>query len=314
MKKPPTRPSANARGSATCCGGSLTGPRSGRLRLSEWVLVAFFAYVALLTRWFRDRPRLGYAPLVFLLVICSLLFLLARAEQKKQLSRTISITRDWLPIPLTLAAFREMGLFVPAHFQPHFENSWIHLDHLLLHDWHLGRAIETIGAVIPFFLESCYFFVYGLAAFCVTVLWFKTARKGIDRFFVIYLVGTLTAYALFPFFPSQPPRFLFPAADPPNFTNWVRHLNIYLLDRTSIHSGVFPSAHVSSAFSAAFAMFLLLPNQKSYGIGVLTYAICVSIATIYGRYHYAADVLAGFAVSLVAGGLCLVRRVWKADC
>jgi membrane-associated phospholipid phosphatase len=30
------------------------------------------------------------------------------------------------------------------------------------------------------------------------------------------------------------------------------------------------------------------------------YAALVSIATVYGRYHYGADVAAGFAVSLLA--------------
>ena len=36
------------------------------------------------------------------------------------------------------------------------------------------------------------------------------------------------------------------------------------------------------------------------GWAMLAYAISVSIATVYGRYHYAADAVAGFVVSLVA--------------
>jgi len=37
---------------------------------------------------------------------------------------------------------------------------------------------------------------------------------------------------------------------------------------------------------------------------LLLYSVSVAIATVYGRYHYAADALAGFGVS-VAAGLCL---------
>jgi membrane-associated phospholipid phosphatase len=48
-------------------------------------------------------------------------------------------------------------------------------------------------------------------------------------------------------------------------------------------------------------MFLLLPERKRYGCGLLLYAISVSLATVYGRYHYAVDAIAGFAVSLTAG-------------
>ncbi|MBV9612994.1 MAG: hypothetical protein JO091_11005 [Acidobacteriaceae bacterium] len=38
------------------------------------------------------------------------------------------------------------------------------------------------------------------------------------------------------------------------------------------------------------------------------YAISVSVAAIYGRYHYTADVVGGFGVSLVAAALCIARR------
>ena len=38
------------------------------------------------------------------------------------------------------------------------------------------------------------------------------------------------------------------------------------------------------------------------------YAISVSIATVYGRYHYVADVLAGFAVSLIALGVAFSMK------
>ena len=33
---------------------------------------------------------------------------------------------------------------------------------------------------------------------------------------------------------------------------------------------------------------------------MLVYAVSVAIGTIYGRYHYAVDAIAGFAVSLAA--------------
>jgi membrane-associated phospholipid phosphatase len=124
----------------------------------------------------------------------------------------------------------------------------------------------------------------------------------------IYLTGTLVAYALFPYFPSQPPRLAFPNLDMPTVSTWARSLNLYILRKATIHSGVFPSAHVSSVFSAAWGMLGVLPRRKIYGWALVCYAISVSIATVYGRYHYAADVFAGFGVSLLAGAVSLVFR------
>ncbi len=270
-----------------------------QFRTSEWVLISFFSYIAVVSPWFPDRPNLKYQPVFVLLAVFALISLLARLERTRA-ARAIGIIRDWLPIFLTLAAFREMELFLPPSFEHRYEDEWIKWDQVFLDRWQVRSAIESVGSAIPLYLELCYFLVYGVAAYCVGLLYAQKRRDCVDRFFTIYLVGTLCAYALFPYFPSQPPRFVFPEIDSPGVTTWVRVLNLYILSKGTIHVGVFPSAHVSSAFSAAWAMFLLLPKRKIFGWAFLFYAISVSIATIYGRYHYAADVLAGFAVSLLA--------------
>lgn len=277
------------------------------IRPSEWVLIGFFAYVAFVSPFFPDRPHLNNQPLVLLCVIFALLSVLAQAE-KTSASHFASLVRDWLPIVLTLTAFREMELFLPRHFDNRYEAIWIRQDRVFLDVWHARAMIESLGRVLPLYLEVCYLLVYGLAAYCLAVLYLRGQRWAVDRFLTIYLVGTLTAYALFPYFPTQPPRLVFPGVDNPAFTSWARQLNLFLLSKTTIHVGVFPSAHVSSAFSAAWAMFLLIPERKAFGWGLLLYAVSVSIATIYGRYHYSADVLAGFAVSLIAAALCLLFR------
>ena len=277
------------------------------LRVSEWVLIGFFTYIALISPLFPDRPHLKYQPGAVLVSIFVLLIVLARVEQTR-FARLIGMIRDWLPMLLTLIAFREMELFLPPQFEHRYEAVWVRQDHLLLATWHCGRAIESLGRLIPFYLELCYLFVYGLAAYCIGALYAQKRRESIDRFLTIYLVGTLAAYALFPYFPSEPPRVVFAAMDNPGVTTWARQLNLYILSKATIHVGVFPSAHVSSAFSAAWGMFLVGPKRKAVGWCLLVYAISVSVATIYGRYHYSADVLAGFGVSLIAGALCLLWR------
>jgi membrane-associated phospholipid phosphatase len=57
---------------------------------------------------------------------------------------------------------------------------------------------------------------------------------------------------------------------------------------------------VSSAFSAAWGLLRFLPEYRWAGWTMLSYAIIVWIATVYGRYHFAVDGLGGLAVSLIA--------------
>ena len=88
--------------------------------------------------------------------------------------------------------------------------------------------------------------------------------------------------------------------DLPRVTTALRRLNLTILGGVGIHSSVFPSAHVSSAFSGAWGLFVFLRERRWVGRGMLLYAVSVSVATVYGRYHYAVDALAGFAISLPA--------------
>jgi membrane-associated phospholipid phosphatase len=277
-----------------------------RLRPPEWVLIGFFSYIALLAVFFPERPHLHYQPLLLLAAVC-LLYAIVGALEVRRAARAIEIARDWLPLLLTLAAFQEMEFFLPKSFDYHWEKIWIGWDRLVLHDWQVRSAIERFGKVLPFYFEICYLLVYGLSSFCVGMVE-RDGHRAVDRFWVVYLTGTLGAYALFPYFPSQPPRYVFPAMEAPQVMTWARHFNLFLLSRATIHVGVFPSAHVSSAFSAAWAMFLIKPKHKILGWGLLLYAVSVSVATVYGRYHYVSDVAAGFAVSLAGAAVCLVLR------
>jgi membrane-associated phospholipid phosphatase len=270
-----------------------------RLRASEWIFVAFFTYIAVVSHWFPNRPNLHHQPLVILVLVTGGLVAVALLEQGRS-AKPVSYLRDFLPPVVTLLAFREMEYFLPFSFDNHLETVWIVWDRLLLDSWHLRVAIESLGWLIPSYLELCYLLVYGLPFYCVAILYWTNRRARVDCFFVIYLVGTLVAYSLFPFFPSRPPRLVFPNLDQPAVHTVLRRINLDILSAATIHVGVFPSAHVSSAFSAVWGMFLALPRRKAFAWTLLIYAISVSIATIYGRYHYAADVAAGFAVSLVA--------------
>jgi len=271
-----------------------------RLRASEWVLVAFFAYIALISPFFPERPNLGAQPFFILAAVFVLLWLVARFR--------LEVLRDFLPLGLTLLAFREMEFFLPRQYNLHFEMLWIRWDRLLLDSWNLRGIIEAADKLIPAYLELSYLLVYGLPFYCVGALYSTGHRKSCDRFLVIYLIGTLSAYALFPYFPSQPPRIAFPGLDVPAVNTVLRRFNLAILHAATIHVGVFPSAHVSSAFAAAWAMFLVLPRRKLFGWVLVVYAISVSLATIYGRYHYAADVVAGVGISLVAGLAALLIK------
>jgi len=275
------------------------------LRSSEWLLIGYFGYVAAIIRAFPLDPQVKWLALAVFVLVASQLVVFAVAESFGS-QEFFSIARDWIPLALTLIAYREMDWFAPLPRNNDLELHWLEWDRRLLYDAGLQRAIEWLGAWLPGYLELCYLLVYAVGVFSVAVLYAQRRRELVNRLLVMYLAGTLLAYALFPYFPSDPPRTLFGGSDMPNIVTPLRQFNLWIVSGYGIHSSVFPSAHVSSAFSAAWGLLWLLPDKKRFGLLMLAYAVSVAVATVYGRYHYAADATAGFGVSVIAALMILL--------
>ena len=257
-----------------------------RLRSSEWLLLAYFVYVALISPFFISPWR----PSIAAVAVAVLILRLARSE---------SWFRDLAPLLLMLFAFREMDWFTPPLRDHRLEQTWIVWDRMLLDHHGLRATIESAGSLLPVFFELCYLLVYTVGFVAVWALLAHRRRDQLNKFWLIYLAGSLGAYALFPYFPSEPPRIVFAGIDLPGSVTVLRRFNLWILGNFSIHSSVFPSAHVSSAFSAAWGLLATLPERRWIGWAMAAYGVCVAIATVYGRYHYAVDVAAGAALSFI---------------
>jgi len=272
---------------------------TGLLRRSEWILIAYFTYTVVLAQFLRVHPSIPRLVFVLNLTVITGFVLLAYADSLRS-RRFLSAIRDWYPYPLMLLAYREMGWLAPLERTYELERAWVVWDRMLLNAWGLREAIEFFGPLLPAILELAYALVYVIPAFAISMLYGYGHRERVDRFLVPFLLGILVPYSLFPCFPSEPPRTVFPGQDFPSVNTIFRRLNWWMLADYGIHTSVFPSAHVSGAFSAAFALIRLLPGQKWVGRLLLVMAVLIATAVVYGRYHYAVDALAGFAASLLA--------------
>ncbi len=271
------------------------------LRRSETVLLAYFVYATIVGFCLPIASETAIFTAGVNLTLLTAYLLVGYAEQRRPGS-ALAALRDWAPVALVLLAYREMGWFAPAEHTYELEQGWIVWDRLLLNEWGFRAAVESWGRLLPSILEISYALVYAVGPFSVGVLYFYGKRDAVDRFLVTYLLGALLSYSLFPYFPSEPPRAVFPGEDAA-LDNVFRRFNWWLLGGHGIHTSVFPSAHVSSAFAAAFGLLRVMPERRWPGGLMLALAGLIFTATIYGRYHYLVDGLAGIGVGLVALGM-----------
>jgi membrane-associated phospholipid phosphatase len=270
------------------------------MRRSEAVLTVAYLYTCVVALVLPLRPPVPLLTAVLNLTVVASLMLLAYAHSLRG-NRLLGIMRDWYPFSLALLIYREMGWFA----QPRsglLEQSWVVWDRMLLRGG-LHGAVELLGPLLPGLLEICYALVYALGPFVMAMLFVYRKRERADAFLFTFLLAVLFSYLQFPFWPSEPPRTVFPGEDFPGFDTIFRRFNWWMLAAHGIHTSVFPSAHVSGAFGAAIGAMRVLPEHPWVGRLLMTIAPLIALATVYGRYHYAVDALAGLAMALLAAGI-----------
>jgi hypothetical protein len=262
------------------------------LRRSEWVLSAFFMYIAALTLWREGSlTRLAANALVVPIVLVAVARTDARSRRKFW-----SIARDWIAALLLLIAYwsTDWPQSRPSH---RLEQALIVWDRTILDAWGLRAAIERFGAVVPIILELAYSLVYLVLPAAIVGFYIGRRRDRLDQFLFLFFCGALAAYALLPLFPSAGPRFVFTGQDLPNVDTVLRRFNLWILDHGDIKSSIFPSGHVAVCFAAACALGVSVPEKPAAAWAMFALAALVWVSTIYGRYHYAADGLASLAVT-----------------
>src|SRR5207244_3437091 len=100
--------------------------------------------------------------------------------------------------------YKEMGCFVPIRRTHELEQRWIVWDRVFLNKCGVKAAIERLGPLFPSILEFSYSLVYLMPVLGLSTLYMNDRSNESDRFLVQFLLSTLLAYALFPYFPSEP--------------------------------------------------------------------------------------------------------------
>ena len=265
------------------------------LRPGEGVLVTYFVYTAAMACMWDASPYLKILTAAIPVSLAALAWAATR-----NVSKAAGVAREWIVSLPLLLAYQQIDWFgrLPHEFRP--EHGWIRWDRLVLDEWRLRALMESLGPVLPCVTEFAYLMIYAIPPVCLWILYKNHLRSRVDQFLFTFLTGTLLAYALLPHFPTEAPRTLFPGEDLPRVATALHRVNLWMLNGADIRASVFPSGHVAAAFSAAFGLLLAFPERKRYGLSLLAVAVAILVDTVYARYHYLADGVAGVLIAFMA--------------
>jgi hypothetical protein len=199
------------------------------------------------------------------------------------------LAHDWLLPPiLLLASYRVSGLLfvAPVGWQ---ERALLALDRAL-------RVVETARRIprpLATVLEAAYIGVYPLIPMAYVIHLVTSSSPDPVRFWSVILVTDYICFGMLPWVQTRPPRALESAAP---WASAFRRVNVSLLGAASIQVNTFPSGHAAEALAAAL---LVLDAPPAAVLAMFAAALAVAAGAVFGRYHYAADAFAGWAVALV---------------
>jgi membrane-associated phospholipid phosphatase len=278
------------------------------LSLAEKAALTFFTYISIAAVAFNIPGR----ELSIILILNAVTFAaLLALRRNRERAPWIDAAADMFPVLLILVAYRESGLLLTPDPTHHLDYIFIQWDRGLLHIAAVQALLRAGTPGLQHYLEFAYLLCYPLVPLGLAAIHFAAPRTSLrslaearahhaiamDDYWATVLIATLFCYAVYPFFPLTPPRVLFNDVPGPPVDPLLRHWNFWLLDHYSVQACIFPSGHVAAATAVALAVRKHAPRLGNL---FMLLAISVAFATVYGRYHYAADALAGMVVGVAA--------------
>ena len=265
------------------------------------VILAYFTFaVVVLLGWWS---RIDGAPALFAAHVLGGALIVF---QVKRPNRTSWIFRNWYPLPFVASCYKEMALFVPAVRGTDYDRALATVDYRF---WGANPTvwIERLHSpIFTEFLQGIYTLFIPAVLFVAFLLWRKRQFAEFQHYAFLIALGFLVSYLGYLAVPARGPRFLL--RDLQHFPLeglWLFHAMQNMLDKLeSAHYDCFPSGHTELTILAWWGSRLI---SKRLFLLYTAYTPCIIFATVYLRYHYSVDLLAG---AVTAGLLILMAPVF----
>ena len=264
----------------------------------EWVT---FTYLSWLFAVFVTRhAHIPNAPRLIAvhLAIVAAIAVLALAAARRPENSALQVVRSWYPLPLYIFFFEELQSLVHIFFAQWFDR------YLIAFDFNFAQvhpsvflaqfATPALNDAMQFFYMTYFLFLVLLPA----ILYIQKERRAFWTTMTATALAHYSVYVVALLFPIESPYFSLTSLNTKPLVGGPFTATIELVEHFGrVHGAAFPSAHVAGSMVAVCALHRYRP-RLFYACFPFFVGMCIS--TVYGRYHYVADVLAVIAVGAAA--------------
>jgi membrane-associated phospholipid phosphatase len=262
----------------------------------EWVTFIYLAWLNLMVLAFHRN--LSHAAVYFAAhswVFFGILSLAWAAAHTK--SAALRFVRDWYPLPLYIGCFEELHWLVHIVFPGWFDRWLIAFDYSLAGVHPAVWLARFSSPAVNDFMQFSYMTYFLYLLILPAILYANQERLAFWTVMVSTAIAHYSVYVVALLFPVESPHYSLASLEmKPLVGGWFTAA-INLIERFGrVHGAAFPSAHVAGSMVAILAARRYRPWL--FWI-CLPFFVCMCVATVYGKYHYVADVLGGIGVGIL---------------
>jgi len=209
------------------------------------------------------------------------------------------VVLDWLPLPLVVVTYEMLHRVVPACWEGTID-AWLRDADVSLFGTHVGVLLEPLVARPLTVLMACFYASYYVLPVSLGLWWYRRDRTAFRELMMGEAGALFIGYLGYLFLPAIGPHAHLPtgtfavALDGDFIGAAIRSLN----DNHGGHfpRDAFPSLHTANGVTA----LLVAWRHERRLLAVYTPLVLGLVAaTMYLRFHYAVDVVAGAALAVI---------------
>jgi membrane-associated phospholipid phosphatase len=264
-----------------------------RLTLSFIVLLT--AVILLNILFIPSWPELIFTYSSLALVI----LLLAALDRKNPGRRIYSVMHAFIPIICVIVIFNSLGDIIPFIRQKYFDDVLIRIDYRLFHVHPTVWMERFNNSLLTAMLQTAYLSYYCLPFAVGTALFIKEKHDEFTTTVFTIILCFYLSYIGYLLFPAVGPRFTLNHLQTADLQAgpWTRWIQQTLNSLEHNKTDAFPSGHTAVALVSLF--YALKFRQKVLSWVLVPVVSALIISTVYLRYHYVIDVIAGILLAVL---------------
>lgn len=279
-------------------------PITSGLNPADIIVIAYLAIIVLLIILFSHRIEHWALLCAAHLFVAALVTVLAKNGSPPRVPasprlRVVSLLRGWYPLLLIGLTYKELTYLIPRIHPRDFDAALAAIDFRMF-GFNPTVWIERFTwPPLTEVFQLTYSTYYLLPVILGVVLWRKKRFDSFFFFVFVLMFGFYLSYLGYIAVPAIGPRFLpsiIEAQTKPLTGVWLFQPVRQMLDRAEgITRDCFPSGHTELTLLVLFYAYKL--HRRSFWF-FLPFGIGIILSTVYLRYHYVIDVVAGVLLAV----------------